>query len=306
MIYKNFILFALVSFGFSQIDDLAAGDSSRSAPDSSISHYETGRAVQNYRRFLNSLDNLDLNSIQAGIEQFQRAVTSDEAMADTLADLFTTFFVATIALHNDRMWEDLGFMEQLHADDSREDPALALFYHQIRSNGLAIYPFGRLYYVDQQPDYLLSNLGPELSRPSREYLRIRAAELREGFSENDSLVISFKQVGERVIRWERFLVRFPGSLVYDRAYYYYTTYLSTLLTGLARSPAFGTDGMLKPELVILYDDYSKRQSKTLSGQIIKEYNDTLVKGNFRWSPVVRDFYESHGIRNMHKEQVLIR
>lgn len=264
-------------------------------------------AVRNYESYLHILDNGDLNSISKGLQKFQDdAVSLDLVRIDSLASIFITFYVATIALHNDRMWEDLDFMERLHQDDNRTDSTLSSFYRDLAFNGLGIYDYGRLQYLDQTDAYLFQEITPFVSTSFRRYLYLRMQELKVGFSDHDSLSITFKQVGERVLHWEHFLVRYPNSSVHDRANYYYKTYLSTLLTGLSNSPAFDKNGNLHPELVILYDDYSKRHSATLSGSIVKQFYESLVEGRFRWSPEVRQFYEAHAIRNMHRAQVPLR
>lgn len=263
--------------------------------------------AENFRRYLDSLDNIDLNSIRNGLEQYNTLIYSENsALADTLADLFMTFFFATIAFHNDRMWENLSFVQQLHADDGRNDPALAPFYAALETNGLQLYSYGRIYYVDQQPEFLLHAFGPSLSAAFQNFLALRADEIRVGFSDHDSLVISFEEVAARTMKWERHLVNYPRAMIYPRAHFYYVTYLSTLLTGLSQSPTFGDDGMLQLELIRFYDDMAKRHSDTLSGQIVKAFFESLVGAGFRWSPQVREFYELHGIRNMHKAQVPLR
>ncbi|MCH8328401.1 MAG: hypothetical protein IID15_07775 [Candidatus Marinimicrobia bacterium] len=189
-------------------------------------------STENYRRYLDSLDNVDLNSIRNGLDHYNSLIyTAKPALADTLADIFMTFFFATIAFHNDRMWENLPFVEQLHADDEGHDPALAPFYTALANNGLQLYSFGRIYYIDQQPRFLLQAFGSSVSAAMQDFLALRADEIRVGFSDHDSLVISFEQVAERTMKWERHLLKYPRAMIYSRSHFYYVTYLSTLLTG---------------------------------------------------------------------------
>ncbi len=260
-----------------------------------------------YRHFLDALDKSSLHALGKGLDRFLEMTPGlPPARVDSLAQTYMTFFYATISLHNDRMWEDLPFLERLHADDDRQDASLQPFYAGLEKNGLDLYTFGRLYYIDQQPDFLYRRLGGRVSPAVYSFLALRMGELAAGFSDQDSLVISFAQVAQRVIDWEQHLVNYPRSVVERWARFYYRTYLSTLLTGLRLSPVFDADGQLQPALVILYDDFSKRHSRTVSGMLVRQFYDSLIEGDFHWSTAVRDFYVAHGITNMHTAQVPYR
>ena len=260
-----------------------------------------------YRHFLGALDKSSIHALGEGMDRLlDLTARLPPARIDSLAQIYMTFFFATISLHNDRMWEDLPFLEKLHADDERQDDGLQPFYDGLEENGLDLYTFGRLYYLDQQPDYLYRNLRGSVSPALHSFLALRMVELAAGFSDQDSLVISFAQVGQRVIDWEEHLVNYPSSVVEHWARFYYRTYLSTLLTGLRLSPVFDADGQLQPALVILYDDFSKRHSRTVSGQLVRQFYGSLIEGDFHWSTAVRDFYVAHGITNMHTAQVPYR
>lgn len=260
-----------------------------------------------YRRTLANLDQSKIGSISLGMESLQLLAPGlPVAQVDSLADQFMTFFEAAISLQNDQMWEDLPMLERIHADDDRNDRVLRSFYRELHANGLALYNFGRLYYIDQQSGYLVNHFILTISPALRAYLLLREAELIAGFSDNDSLLISFEKVSERVLRWEQFLVEHPGSIAHGRGRHYYMIYISTLLTGLKETPAFLPGGELRPELVMLYDNISKKYSDSPTGILVRQFYDSLIEGDFRWSPAVRDFYVAHGIRNMHTAQVPFR
>lgn len=260
-----------------------------------------------YTRYLDALDNDDLNSISAGAKYFQSRLTGhSEAVRDSACKAFMTFLFATISHHNDMIWEDYGFISRFHDARARQSQEITAYLDTLQRNGLDLYTFGRLYYIDQQPDWLWRRFAPHVSVAVRAYLALRRQELTLGFSDSDSLLISFREVGERAIRWERYLDTYPTSAVADHANYYYQLYLHTFLTGLKLSPVFDGEGALRPELSTVYHEFANRYYDIHSGWIVREFYVILKEADFRWSPKVRDFYVRRKIRNMHTVQLPLR
>ncbi|UCH61826.1 MAG: hypothetical protein JSU77_08415 [Fidelibacterota bacterium] len=260
-----------------------------------------------YTRYLGALDNDNFDSLFAGVQYFKTHLTRlSVAVRDSACKEFMTFFFATISRHNDMIWEDYDLISKFHDEESRRSPEIKAYVNALRRNGLDLYTFGRLYYIDQQPDYLYRHFALHVSLAVREYLGLRTDELAAGFSDSDSLLISFREVGERTIRWERYLGRYKQSVVADVAEYYYQLYLCTFLTGLKLSPVFDSEGAIRPELSTVYHEFASRYYDTHSGRLVREFYIILKEADFRWSPQVREFYVRRRIRNMHTAQVPYR
>ena len=263
--------------------------------------------VTAYIRMLDALDNDSLDAISAGVAYFQLHLkASPLAVRDSACVAFITFFHATISRHNDRAWEDYECIAKLHEEQGREEADIKEYLNALKRNGLALYRFGRLVYIDQQPDFVYRQFAPHVSQAVSRYLALRRRELGAGFSDSDSLLISFRQVGARIVRWERYLMGYPQSVIAGTARYYYQLYLSTFLTGLRRSPVFDKGGDLDPRLSTVYHEFASRRQGTEAGVVVREFYTILQEAEFRWSPQVRTFYEAHAIRNMHREQVPYR
>jgi len=264
-------------------------------------------AVAIYSRYLAALDKDSLDAISVAVGQFRALFAGQPpALGDSACLAFLTYFHATISRLNDRVWEDFDFIAQLHAAPTQQGPKVARFLAALERNGLALYSFGRLLYIDQQPDYVYGQFGPLVSEAVSRYLALRRGELISGFSDSDSLLIPYRTLGERIVRWERYMARYPNSVMAGRAAYYYRLYLSTFVTGLADSPVFDAAGALDPRLSTVYHEFASRHLLTRSGAIVREFYTLLRAADFRWSPPVRDFYEAHGITNMHRAQVPYR
>lgn len=264
-------------------------------------------SVTAYTRYLDALDNEDLDAISRGADYFKAHIVQlSVAEIDSACAAFMLVLAATISHHNDVIWEDLAFMEQLHGQGADSDPDIQAYLNTLDRNGLGLYTFGRLYYVDQKDDYLYDRFAPYVSRAVRDYLILRRDELAAGFADDAKLLISLTDLGARIIRWEKYLAEHPHSVVADLADYYYRIYLSTFLTGLKNAPVFDGNGTIQPRFVTAFDRFSKRYSDTQSGQLVRQFNDILITSDFRWSPGVKAFYVGHGIRNMHTAQLPLR
>ena len=82
--------------------------------------------------------------------------------------------------------------------------------------------------------------------------------------------------------------------------------MSTFLTGLKNTPIFDSNWDLDPRLSSVYHDFVSRYYETRSGQLVRQFYTILEVADFRWTPPVRDFYVTHGIRNMHVTQPPLR
>ena len=263
--------------------------------------------VKAYIEYLDALDNKNFDSIYAGIQYFKSHLTElPEAQRDTICWEFINFFIGTISYNNDLVWEDYEFISQIHDQSASQSPDVQGYINALHRNGLDLYTFGRLYYIDQQHDYLYRHFAPYVSSALQDYLALRASELETGFSDSDSLLITFQEVGERAIRWERYLDEHPVSVAARAANYYYQTYRNTFLTGLRLSPVFDSRGALRSDLITLYPDFISRHYDTDTAILVREFYISLVKAGYHWSQEVRDFYVEHQIRNMHTAQLPYR
>ncbi len=263
--------------------------------------------VAQWATYIDSLDKDDLDSFSRAITHFKSCCRQlPTAQADSVFKYFQTFFFATISRHNDLIWEDLDFLEQLHAKQRPRDPQIAAFLETLHRNGLALYTLSELYYIDQTDGYLYRHFYPFVSLAVKDYLTIRKRELAAGFSDDERLLITLGDLGARVVAWEYYLNKHPETIMLESARYYYRIYLSTFLTGLRRSPAFGPGDILNPALKRVYASFFRRYDDTQAAKLVEDYYFLLVELDFKWSQPVKDFYQRHNIINMHTFQVPYR
>jgi hypothetical protein len=137
------------------------------------------------------------------------------------------------------------------------------------------------FYIDQQPDYFKSIFSEAASSELKEYLEIRSKELSEGFSEDAGLLISFEQLYDRIVRWEKFIAVNPDFILTPEIKGSLSMYLSTLMTGMDNTPAFDYEsGKLLPELQFIYTKAIQKNDNRNSTKVLRKYYDYLKANAF--------------------------
>lgn len=98
------------------------------------------------------------------------------------------------------------------------------------------------------PGYYLAIFGNYVTDDIREFLKINAVEDEKLYSADAGLVISFEELGKRVITWEQFIARFPQSQLLPEARERYKQYQFTYLIGMDNTPVVNSEtGNVYPE-----------------------------------------------------------
>jgi len=156
-----------------------------------------------------------------------------------------------------------------------------------------------MYYLDVMPDYFYINFRDLVSAGVAQYLSIRKDELKQGFSEDAGMLITFGELYQRVKRWEEFLDKFPNTVYTADADYYYQTYLATLLTGMDNSRVFDSENsVLLPEIKQLYEKIIKEDPQSRCGKIISSYYSLLKSHNFKDNNGIDDFLKANKLSSM--------
>jgi hypothetical protein len=302
--------------------------SARNARPRIISPVERDR-IDEFRGYLGSLSKTDLNSIQQGTAYFQKKLLSLSLRGKDMAYLvFSDFYYRVASEYNEKVMNGAELLQARltagnsrglpndsylkHLNDpavSKGDPQIQVFMELLIKNGFQLVLMNDNYMVRERPGYLYDHFGAVLSDALRRFLELRRDDEAAGvFSTEGALLISYRDLGERVIVWERYLDKYPNSLVGDEAEYYYHTYLDTMLSGTGNPGAgntgetnagtgiFDERGVLKPELKRVYYNFKSKYPNTKSGKLIDQFYDLLLRNNFKYFRQVDDFYRQNQVK----------
>jgi hypothetical protein len=253
--------------------------------------------LSHYRGYLTKLYKSDLASISHASTELRNTFPAAEpAIKDSAFIEFRSFYYDVINSYYEIFLNNQELVKKLN-DHKNNDPQVQQFNTALDQNGLRLSKTEGGYYIDEKPDYLYKNFNNFVSPAINEFLLIRSKELEEGFSEDAKLIISFKSLGDRITTWERYLNKYPASLLSAEAKFSYHLYLNTFITGLDNSP-ITNDDILLPEMKNIYSDYIQKNNNSESGKIVEKYYEIIAKNNFRLTPILDDFSKENQIESM--------
>jgi len=254
-------------------------------------------ALLQYREYSKNLVKTDLSSISKALDKYKKLFTTAPLdYRDSAFVEFRNLFYNVINNYSDTFWNTPELVKKVN-DKQNDDPAVKSLKTALDNNGLRLSITEGSYYIDEKPDYLINNFKSYTSQGTIEFLNLRSEELQQGFSEDAKLLITFQELGNRIVAWQNYINKFPNSPLQAEAKFSYHLYLNTFLTGLDNSP-IANDDILIPEMKQVYRDFITRNKDTESGKIVEKFFNILAQNNFRLTEDLDDFYQANQIESM--------
>jgi hypothetical protein len=249
-------------------------------------------AVKKYAAFLDQQRSDDFYSIGKGVNYFKENFADlSEMTTDSAFIEFRNFYYVVINEGNSIMWMDEEFQSEFWKDSSEYSPRVNAFLDSLHNNGLRLSSSEGFFYIDEDPEFLHKNFKDFISESIEEYLKIRMNELEEGFADDAELLISYDQLTERILYWEKYLKKYPNSFLKNDAQFNYSLYLNTFITGMDNSSIWDEEWKLTPEMKETYLKFFKENEGKQSAQLVSDYYSLLEKNNFEYNDDILRFYE---------------
>ncbi|MGI8893283.1 MAG: hypothetical protein ACR2GN_07455 [Bacteroidia bacterium] len=255
--------------------------------------------IDSMHSFLTTLDLRLPESAGSALSYTQTIMqTMDEDRRDSAFILYRQFFYEVLIKQNEVLSQN-EFIAGALAENKQDVEEVEYFRKKITDNGMVFLQSEGFFYIDEHHNYLHNAFSKFVSDPIKKLLEMRKEEMRKGFSEDGALLISFKEVGERLRNWEKLLEENPSLKLQDEGKGYYNLYFSTFLTGLDNTPAFNNQTqILVPEAQEAYEDYIKSYKETRSGEIVSAYYNMLQQNNFKKPEQLKNFLMENNITGM--------
>ena len=245
-----------------------------------------------FNRYLKILDTGNLVSIAYTLDYIKTCIPADDVDRDSICFLFNMYFFKIANRFSDLLETKYKYLIDVMGKKSNTD-TLKYLADNLTKCGADIYPTEGIYYLDMLPDYIYDNLKNRVSDGVREYWLIRKGELKEGFSDDASMLISFVQLYLRVKRWENFLEKYPNTVYTNEAHFYYDTYLETLMTGMDNTRVFDLDSnTLEPEVKFIYEGIIAEKPVTRTTELITSYYNYLSRHNFKDNDSIKPYLQA--------------
>lgn len=166
-------------------------------------------------------------------------------------------------------------------DSAYQNKLIKEFNKELSFNGAILSCSEMGFYIDQKPDYLYRIFKGKISDALTQYLKFNSKELKEGFSQDAGMVISFEQLYKRVITWEDFNNKYPDFFLKKETIDNYTRYMGTLISGMDNTSIYENEPpKLIPEIKRLYEKIIAKHESRNSTKCITTFYNKLKKNNF--------------------------
>lgn len=234
-------------------------------------------------KYSSYLTSLDINNWESSTIAAQKYITlftdADLNTRDSAFFIFDKFYAKLDDSLNDLHDKDTTIKYDSLINDSNHhilnlSPKLALCYQKLNSNGFKVYMSEGDTYIGKDLDFTAKMFYSYVSSPVKEFLIQLNKEDKEGFEEDAGLTISPKQLIDRTIWWERFVEKYPNTIVTNKAQNSWKDYISTLLEGMDNSPVVEAEGTT-------LDNYYKTAYKYLQTDYPNTKTNSIIAPYFK-------------------------
>jgi hypothetical protein len=253
---------------------------------------------EGFKLYISKLSDDSLTSIPFALDYIKSCLSVDKEKQDSVLLYFNQkFYTVSNRLSDSLETKYKSILEQ--QEENSNNPDLKVFTSNLTTCGIGIFTTEGTYYLDVLPDFFFDNFKDRVSVGVRQFLEIRKDELKDGFSEDAGLLISFEDLYKRVKRWEDFRTKYPNNVYDGETRYYYETYLETLLTGMDNSRVFETDSnLILPEVKKLYESIINKEADSPTKNIVSSYYSFLGRHNFQENDSIDLFLKSNNLSTM--------
>jgi len=259
-----------------------------------------------YINFLKKLDKDNIYSISTAVQVLSKQKFSTQGF-DEIYFQFVEFYYTIIERTyeniipkvENKLWDYPESLDGLNPKDIKEK-RLRDFINILDKNYCTLCSTEGTYFICERNDALRKIFSDKVSPSISEFLKIRENEMKKQFFEDATLVISFKELAERVVTWEFFLKKYKGEKISDEASGYHKIYRSTLLIGFNNEPTIKYEFPdwkpvgLELEVKNAYEYTIEKYPQTNIAALLKEYMVLLKRYNYDISKL-DDFFERQQI-----------
>jgi len=173
--------------------------------------------------------------------------------------------------------------------EKTEDPELKKLLKETRDNGYKLETAeGTFFPVIDYEFYKRFN--PYLTPDYKEYIELMAVESNRMPAKDAALVIDWKEVLERAVNQEQFIIKYGDSKKIEQVKGLYKKYLTFALFGANNTPLFSYDSKtMDPEAREIYSIYLNEDNNSKLKQNIRGFMNLVEKNNYKLTAEVEEY-----------------
>lgn len=193
--------------------------------------------------------------------------------------LYEKYFEENSALLQQIAGKEVGVLDKFYNEDEANKKAVKLLGEKLSKYQLQFWEIGEGY-VEIEPlhDFYYSIFKDYVTSDYKDYLYLKSEENKTLYSADAGLVISFKDLGDRVISWENFMTKYPDSKLISSVKEEYKNYQMDYLVGQDNTPTAerATDEKyIYPENIQEFNRFMKKYPKSPTVPLINLFMENF-------------------------------
>lgn len=272
--------------------------------DSIVNHFNDTLAIPQsnpklakYKSFADTLDKSDLNAALNAIEQFKLIFKNqNSSLCDSGFVYFQGVMDSIETYQNSKLQNDTIDYSPLW--NNQPIPENLKVKQQILiQNGFKLSSTVGMAYIEQDRRFILQKFDSLLTASMKLYLSHIALENEQGFASEGRITISYKQLIDRIVWYEKFIAENQKFVFHTNCLNYKKAYFSYLLSGYENTPLY------KDDTKTTISDYYLKAFKYLqityphteTAKLTKPYYDALISKNHA---ALNDIYKDYIIKGL--------
>jgi len=175
--------------------------------------------------------------------------------------------------------KESGILDKFYNEDEADKKAVKLLGEKLNKHQLEFWEIGEGYVeIEPVPDFYYRIFKDYVTSDYKEYLYLKSEENKTLYSADAGLVISFKDLGDRVISWENFMTKYPDSKLISSVKEEYKNYQMDYLVGQDNTPTAerATDEKyIYPENIQEFNRFMKKYPKSPTVPLINLFMENF-------------------------------
>ncbi|UWY30058.1 hypothetical protein N4T20_08955 [Flavobacterium sp. TR2] len=175
--------------------------------------------------------------------------------------------------------KESAVLDKFYHEDETDKKAVKLLGEKLSKHQLEFWEIGEGY-VEIEPlhDFYYTIFKDYVTSDYKEYLHLKSEENKTLYSADAGLVISFKDLGDRIISWENFMTKYPDSKLIVSVKEEYKNYQMDYLVGQDNTPTAerATDEKyIYPENIQEFNRFMKKYPKSPTVPLINLFMENF-------------------------------
>ena len=175
--------------------------------------------------------------------------------------------------------KEAGVLDKFYNEDEANKKAVKLLGEKLSKHQLEFSEIGEGYVeIDPVHDFYYQIFKNYVTNDYKDYLYLISEESKSLYSADAGLVISFKDLGDRIISWENFMTKYPDSNLIASVKEQYKNYQMDYLVGQDNTPTAerATDeNYIYPENIQEFNRFMKKYPKSPTVPLINLFMENF-------------------------------